>query len=101
METKYLSIEKDNEISLLNSNNEIQNLQIEKKNKQLIYSGMGLFLAILALYGFYLAYRTKIKANKSLQTKNVQLQEALESNKMLVKEIHHRVKITYRSFHLY
>lgn len=92
METKYLSIEKDHEISMLNSNNEIQNLQIEKKNKQLIYSGMGLFLAILALYGFYLAYRTKIKTNKSLQTKNIQLQEALENNKMLVKEIHHRVK---------
>ncbi|MFZ1705835.1 MAG: tetratricopeptide repeat protein [Saprospiraceae bacterium] len=92
METKYLSIEKDHEISLLNSNSVIQNLQIEKKNKQLFYFGAGLLLAIFALYSFILAYRTKIKANKTLNDKNIQLQEALDSNKMLVKEIHHRVK---------
>ena len=85
METKYLSVEKDHEISLLNSKSEIQNLQLKEKNRQLIYSGLGLVLAMLSLYGFYLAYRTKIKTNKSLQDKNIQLQEALESNKMLIK----------------
>ncbi len=92
METKYLSLEKDHKITLLNSSNEIQILQLEKKNRQLIYSGIGLLTAFLAVYGFYLAYRTKNKANESLHLKNNQLQDALQNNKMLIKEIHHRVK---------
>ena len=92
MEAKYLSAEKDHDISFLNAKSEIQNLQLDKKNKQLFFFGIGLLLAGLTLYGFLIAYRTKTISNTALNNKNNQLMEALENNKLLVKEIHHRVK---------
>ena len=92
LESKYESELKESQINQLNSKGQIQNLLIEKKDRQLIYFGIGLTLAVLALYGFLIAYLTKNKSNQILNDKNNQLMEALENNKMLVKEIHHRVK---------
>lgn len=57
-----------------------------------MFSLIGLFLAIAALAGFVFALVTKSRSHKVLHDKNTQLREALENNKMLIKEIHHRVK---------
>lgn len=92
LENKYQSELKAAEIKQLHSDKEMQELIIEKRSKQLWLSGAGLLFAILAMGGFYQAYQIKQKSNQKLTDTNSKLSKALEDNKMLIKEIHHRVK---------
>lgn len=77
--------QKDKEIEVLQNQNEIQNLTAKRQN----YFKMSLlfFLAlILLLFAVLLnRYRLKKKALKIIKEKN-------EENKLLMREIHHRVK---------
>ena len=91
-ENKYQKSLKDKEISLLLRDQEIQQLHLKKQSKLLYFSLLGFLLVGLAVIGIVYAYRTKMKTNRLLKEKNSSLSESLENNKMLVKEIHHRVK---------
>ena len=91
-ESKYQKTLQEKEISLLTRDQEIQNMKLSRQSRMLYFSLFGLFLAALAVLGIIYAYRTKIKSNQLLKDKNSKLSIALENNKMLIKEIHHRVK---------
>lgn len=77
--------EKNKEIEALENQNKIQQLKVEKEKTFKI--GLLLFLGLIVLLLFIIInrYHLKQKALKIIQQKN-------EENKLLVREIHHRVK---------
>ena len=77
--------EKNKEIETLENQNKIQQLKAEKENTYKI--GLLIFLGLIVLLLFVLInrYRLKQKALKIIQQKN-------EENKLLMREVHHRVK---------
>lgn len=92
LDNKYKTTLKNTQIRQLNEETEIQELTIGKRNKQLLFSGVSLLLALISLLAFWRAYAGKKLANEKLEAKNNELSVALSTNKMLIKEIHHRVK---------
>jgi two-component sensor histidine kinase len=92
LESKYQAQLKQEEIKRLNIEKELQKQEIKKKNGMILFSIGGLLLSLLAIFGFYRANRIKTESNQLLTDKNTELESALVTNKMLVKEIHHRVK---------
>jgi two-component sensor histidine kinase len=92
LKQKYEANIKNEEIAKLNAMQNVQALELNQKHKLLMFSLIGLFLAIAALAGFVYALITKSRSHQVLTEKNNQLREALDNNKMLIKEIHHRVK---------
>ncbi len=89
---KYEANIKNEEIATLSAMQNVQALELNQRHKQLMFSLLGLFLAIAALGAFGYALNMKSRIHKTLSEKNIQLSEALDNNKMLIKEIHHRVK---------
>ncbi len=86
LETQY-QYEKEKEIRDIKLATERK----QNKNKILILSsGLGIVLIFLGI--LYYQYRLRQKTNRLLQHNNKLLQEALNTNKILVKETHHRVK---------
>lgn len=90
--TEYGVKEKDQKISLLNTQNELNTLRIEKSNRQkLLYGIVALSFIICALALYYLL-NLKSKTNKALAEKNEIISKALSEKDILLREIHHRVK---------
>jgi len=90
MEAKYQNDKKQREIELLNKENEINALELSKKeaevNKQriIIFSSVGAFIFALALaFLLYNRYRIKQRANRELGAKNKALDEAYTQLKEL------------------
>jgi len=76
----------------LEAENQLKELELaQKKKENWLYIGL-LIVALLALLGLRYSYRSIQKINSKLADSNSQLSKALHSNKMLLKEIHHRVK---------
>ena len=92
LDGKYQSDLKSTQIAQLSQENIITSLELKQKNNLLWFSILGLLLSLIAGAGFYKAFKTKTRSNELLSEKNDQLSTALSANKMLVKEIHHRVK---------
>lgn len=92
LDNKYKTKIKNNQIQELSAESEVQELTIGKRNKQLMISGISLLLALFSILAFWRAFVAKKKANEELENKNNELSIALDTNKMLIKEIHHRVK---------
>lgn len=89
---KYEAEKKDAEISLLNAENDLKNLQISQSNQirwALIF-GL-LFVSLLAFQAWRLK-NIKAKNNAELVSKNSIISKALEEKNVLLREIHHRVK---------
>lgn len=85
METKYLTLEKDNEIALLNSENEISNLKLKASNQRNLGLAIGIGLFGLLSFFLYRLYR-------QVKSQNVTISRANREKEILLKEIHHRVK---------
>ena len=91
-EKKYHKAVQDKEIANLTTAQEINELTLSRQSRMLLFSLIGFLLAGIGVLGFVYAFRIKSKNNVLLKEKNEKLAEALSANKMLVKEIHHRVK---------
>lgn len=76
---------KDAEISQLSKDRVIQEQILLRRNRQLLWAMIGLLSLCVAGYLVYRAYKAKERLAADLQS-------ALDTNKMLIKEIHHRVK---------
>ena len=73
---------------------EIVSLQVEKNKVNSTKNIFGALLgfAFLASLGLIYLLRKRSQYNKELKAKNETIEKALTANKMLMKEIHHRVK---------
>jgi len=91
-EIRYKKAEQDQQMTEMQAREEITQLNLSRKNTQLLLSGLGLIFALALIGGIYYFYRLKSNTNRLLTDKNEKLSTALNTNKMLVKEIHHRVK---------
>ncbi|MFS4493462.1 histidine kinase dimerization/phosphoacceptor domain -containing protein [Maribacter sp. 2308TA10-17] len=85
LESAYEISEKDQEISLLKSEAEVQQLKSERRMNYFIGLCIGIGALITLLLVLYRSYSQKQKLNRVLN-------EKYEENKLLMKEIHHRVK---------
>ncbi|WP_394972887.1 histidine kinase dimerization/phosphoacceptor domain -containing protein [uncultured Croceitalea sp.] len=85
LESAYEITEKDQEISLLKSEAEVQQLKSEKRTSYFIGLCIGMAALLTLLLVLYRSYSQKQKLNRVLN-------EKYEENKLLMKEIHHRVK---------
>ncbi|GLR19279.1 tetratricopeptide repeat-containing sensor histidine kinase [Portibacter lacus] len=85
METKYLTVEKESEIALLNTQNELT--EIKLKNAR--YRNIGLGIGLLAFSGLLL-WLFKLYQKTKQQKEEISL--ANKDKDVLLKEIHHRVK---------
>lgn len=92
LDIKFEKEEIEEEVSLLEEQNRLKEKNIAAQKKTRFYLtgfliGLGLIAALL-----FALYKNKNKTAKALESKNEIINSALESNKMLLKEIHHRVK---------
>ncbi|WP_159470377.1 sensor histidine kinase [Dyadobacter sp. 3J3] len=99
LQVKYESSRKAHEIKSLYSQSQVQQLKLQKVNKErdLILLGLLMFAITSALA--YKGYRDKqnsnqiiLKSNELILNKNAQLQHLLTEKEWLLKEVHHRVK---------
>src|SRR5690606_11761780 len=90
--TKYEVAQKEHTIEKLNSDNELNAMQIKAANvsKKLFALGFMSFVFLTAFLGFFLVQRNK--KNKLLEEKNNIIAKHLTEKEFLLKEIHHRVK---------
>lgn len=90
---------KANSISLLSKEKELQKHRITQSNNEKNIAIVVLIVALIAAVAIYLAYRNKLKVNKLLEKKrleitdkNEKLNKLVQDKEWLLKEIHHRVK---------
>ncbi|MCK4359636.1 MAG: tetratricopeptide repeat protein [Candidatus Cloacimonetes bacterium] len=94
MQTKYETEKKEKEISLLQKNNEIQKLEVEKH--KLVQMRLVFILLIIVILWFFIFYyyRSKQKLNKELKKLVAErTKELTESNIQLKDEISERKKL--------
>jgi len=85
MDARFESAQKEKEIALLGSQNQIQELNLEKANRQKMLIGLVLLAALLILGLLYYFFHQKQKDNAIIS-------HALKEKELLLREIHHRVK---------
>jgi two-component sensor histidine kinase len=90
--TEYEVEKKDQEISLLASQNEISTLKIERSNKQKLLYGFGALALLIAAVALFFMLRLKSRTNRALAVKNAVISQTLKEKDILLREIHHRVK---------
>jgi serine phosphatase RsbU (regulator of sigma subunit) len=75
MGAKYETEKKDNEITLLNKNNEIQ-IAKSKQQQIIIWAiGAGLFLVVILAFFIFKQFKQKQKANLALESAYIQIEE--------------------------
>lgn len=92
LENKYQTNQKELEIQNLNSINKSQAATLDQKAKENRLYLLLLSLAAMAIAAGIYAYRTIKNVNDQLSKANTKLEKTIDTNKMLVKEVHHRVK---------
>lgn len=85
LENDYNRKQKELEIESLNVLTITQDKALAVKNTALTIGGIGLAILSLLLFGLYSLY-------KKNRAQTVQIAQALQENKLLLREIHHRVK---------
>lgn len=85
MEARYLSREKENLI-------QIQELQIQKNQRERLVLWAALLGLLLALVLGYRLFFIQNRSSRLLADKNREIEKALADREILLKEIHHRVK---------
>lgn len=89
---RYESEKQAQQIALLNTQNEVKDLQIREKQRQQWLFGLGIFALIMIVGVLYKLYRERQKTNQELAQKNEVIGKALAEKEVLLREIHHRVK---------
>jgi tetratricopeptide (TPR) repeat protein len=89
---KYESKQKDQQIEILNTDNELKSLALKDKKNIIIFYSIGLIVLVFSLGSILLLYFNKEKLNHELAEKNKLITQSLADKEVLLNEIHHRVK---------
>ncbi|MFN8352832.1 MAG: histidine kinase dimerization/phosphoacceptor domain -containing protein [Spirosomataceae bacterium] len=89
---RYESEKQEQQIALLNTQNEVKDLQIHEKQRQQLFLGLGILMLVIVVGVLYKLYRDRQKINAELAHKNEVISTALAEKEVLLREIHHRVK---------
>ncbi|MEM9548329.1 MAG: histidine kinase dimerization/phosphoacceptor domain -containing protein [Bacteroidota bacterium] len=89
---KYESETKQLEIERLNAQNQVAQLELGRRNRMLLFGGVLLTLASVFSFFLYRLFERTRSSESALKKVNGELSESLQTNKALLKEIHHRVK---------
>jgi len=82
----------EEEIKILEEQNKLREINLNNQ-KKIKFFFLSLLLGALALLGLsFVLIKQRTKATNELRSKNTTISKALKTNKMLMKEIHHRVK---------
>ena len=92
LEIQYRTAQKDNQISLLKTQNELQIVK-EQEMTQRQLSLVAISVLLLGLLGItFNRYRLKQRAVSIIQEQKQAIEEKNAENELLIREIHHRVK---------
>lgn len=89
---QYKTVQKEQSIKLLHSENAAQQSSVEKTKLQRNITIAGILVMIMVSALFYRNYRQKQFANQLITEQNKLLQHLLTEKEWLLKEVHHRVK---------
>jgi len=87
LQTKYETEKKEKEIELLNTENEVKELEVGKQKGLRNFSIFGLGLVILIAFLFYNRFKIKQKANILLQSQNNQINSQKSELEIVNKEL--------------
>ncbi|MBR9919986.1 MAG: hypothetical protein GYB31_04045 [Bacteroidetes bacterium] len=92
LEAEYERSKKDEAINELTYSNEIKDLELGSRKRQIALLAIGAIIALTAAFlGFYL-FNLKRRNAVVLEEKNQVIAKALQEKDLLLREIHHRVK---------
>ena len=92
MQAKYQSEKKEKEIELLNKENEVKSLELERQTT-LKKSLIGIFaLTFLLVLVTYNRYQLQRKTSKRLAAQKKEIEHKKEEKEILLRELQHRVK---------
>ena len=92
LSARYETKQKEKEIALLNTENQVNILSIKNKQRTILLYTAGLLILLGIIIVTLYLYRNKQKTNTELEEKNKMISKALNEKEILLKEIHHRVK---------
>ena len=92
LEKKMIREQSEKEIALLNEQNSLKTENLSKAKRLRNFLVALLLLAALSLSLVFFLFRQRTRNNALLKQKNATITRALEENKFLIKEVHHRVK---------
>ncbi|PHS10817.1 MAG: hypothetical protein COA88_00590 [Kordia sp.] len=89
---KYELDKKQQEITLLSVKNEVQELRINKNRKSILLISLALFSALILAFIAFKGYKKKLYINRLLERQKAEISRKNEAKKIMLQEIHHRVK---------
>ena len=92
IESQFNRREQNKKIEILDAVTEEQKKSLSLRNNALISGGVMLAFLTGLLIGLYRLYKKNKEYQSKLEAQNITIQNALAENKVLIKEIHHRVK---------
>lgn len=89
---KYETLQKEKQVALLETQNELKNVELSKAKQSRYVLLFGLLVASLFALSLGYLYSQNNRKKRELEEKNRIIESALEDKNVLLREIHHRVK---------
>jgi len=90
--SKYDLDKKQQEIALLSVKNEVQELKLNRNKASILLISIALLSALILAFLAYRGYKEKRYINKLLKRQKKEISRKHDDKKIMLKEIHHRVK---------